>query len=387
MQTTVRPAEVMVRGEGSYLWGESGRRYLDFVQGWAVNVLGHCPPEVVSAVERQARALISASPAYYNAPSLELARRITALTGQDQAYFGSTGADANEGAIKLARKWGRERKGGAFEILTTHGGFHGRTLATMAATGKPGFDQLFPPVMPGFRKVVFGDVDAMERAIGAETVAILVEPVQGEAGIVVPPQGYLAGLRELADRENLLLIADEIQTGIHRTGPLLACDAEGVRPDMVTLGKALGGGVPISALLTSARAGAFSPGEQGGTFHNHPLGAAAALAVLDAIEAPDFRAAIANQSNRLRAVLTRIASRYSASVRGRGHLWALELPSRSARDVADACFARGLLVNAAQPTVLRIMPSLRSTDAEIDEMAELLDATLSEWSRKNGLGG
>jgi acetylornithine/succinyldiaminopimelate/putrescine aminotransferase len=227
----------------------------------------------------------------------------------------------------------------------------------------------------------------MERAISAQTVALLVEPVQGEAGVVVPPHGYLADLRQLADRYDLLFIADEIQTGIHRTGPLLASDAEAVRPDIVTLGKALGGGVPISALLCSARAGTFAPGEQGGTFHNNPLGAAAALAVLDAIEAPDFKDTIARRSTHLARSLARIADRHSAELRGRGHLWALELDSESARAVADACFARGLLVNAAQPSVVRIMPSLRTTDEEIDEMSMLLDAALSDGRRENASGG
>lgn len=382
MQTTARPPDVIVRGEGSYLWDESGARYLDFVQGWAVNLFGHCPAEVVAAVARQAGTLITPSPAYFNAPVLELARRLTARTCQDQAYFGVTGADANEAAIKLSRKWGRAHKAGAFEILTTVGGFHGRTLATMAATGKPGFDRLFPPAMPGFRKVPYGDLPEMERAITPATVAILVEPIQGEAGVVMPPPGYVAGLRELADRRDLLLIADEIQTGMHRTGPFLAVDAEGVRPDIVTLGKGLGGGVAISALLCTRRAGAFDPGEQGGTFHNNPLSAAAALAVLDCIDVPDFVPAIHRASERLRATLLRVSDAVGATLRGRGHLWAIELPTPSAHAVRDVCHARGLLVNAAQPNVLRVMPSLRTSYAEIDAMGTLLSEALLEIVRR-----
>jgi acetylornithine/N-succinyldiaminopimelate aminotransferase len=248
----------------------------------------------------------------------------------------------------------------------------------MAATGKPGFDALFPPAMTGFRKVPYADLGAVERAVSAQTAAVLVEPIQGEAGVVVPPPGYLAGLRALADRDDLLLIADEVQTGLHRTGPFLAADSEpAIRPDIVTLGKALGGGVPISALLCTRRAGSFAPGEQGGTFHNSPLGAAAALAVLDCVESPDFLPAVTAGSEQLRAALARIAARSGAALRGRGHLWALELPTALAHAVRDACFARGLLVNAAQPNVVRLMPSLRTTGSEIDAMESLLAEALA----------
>lgn len=221
MKTTPRPDVVMVRGKGSYLWDSSGKRYLDFVQGWAVNALGHAPDVLRQAAIEQTSLLVTASPAYHNAPQLKLAKRLCALTGLDQAHFSSSGAEANEVAVKLARKWGRLHKNGAYEIVTTHNAFHGRTLAMMAASGKPGWDELFPPLPAGFRHVKYGDVSAVAAALSSQTVAIMVEPVQGEAGVVVPPGGYLNELRQLADQAGILLIVDEIQTGLGRTGPHL----------------------------------------------------------------------------------------------------------------------------------------------------------------------
>ncbi|HEU5077100.1 MAG TPA: aminotransferase class III-fold pyridoxal phosphate-dependent enzyme, partial [Polyangiaceae bacterium] len=271
MKTAVRPAAVMARGSGSYLWDEAGNRYLDFIQGWAVNSLGHSPAVLRSALLEHSALLLTPSPAFHNRPQLELARCLIELTGAHQATFLNSGAEANEAALKLARKWGRLHKQGAFGIVTTHGAFHGRTIATMAASGKPGWDQLFPPYPPGFVKVPFGDVAAMEAAIDSTTVALMVEPIQGEAGVVVPPTGYLAALRRLCDAHDLLLIADEVQTGVGRTGRFLAQEHENVRADITTLGKGLGGGVPVSAVLANERAACFEPGDQGSTFGGNPL--------------------------------------------------------------------------------------------------------------------
>lgn len=264
MDHVLRPTPVMVRGAGSELWDEDGRRYLDLVQGWAVCALGHCPEVVVAALDRQVRQLLTASPAYRSAPERALAERLVAESGLDRVFFCGSGAEANEGAIKLARKWGRLHRGGATRVVTTLGGFHGRTLATMAASGKPGWDELFPPRMEGFDKVPFGDAEAAERAVGPQTAAILVEPIQGEAGVVVPPRGYLARLREIADRHGVLLMLDEVQTGVGRTGTLFAFEADGIRPDVLSLGKGLGGGVPVAALLATERAACFERGDQGG---------------------------------------------------------------------------------------------------------------------------
>ncbi len=377
MPITQRPDPVMVRGAGSYLWDDRGTRYLDFIQGWAVNALGHAAPEVSQALAQQAATLVTPSPGLHNAPQLALAQRLTELSGLDQVCFTSTGAEAVEVALKLARKWGRQKRGGAFEIVTTHNAFHGRTLAAMAASGKPGWDALFPPNVPGFVKVAFGDLEAMAHAITPRTAAILVEPIQGEGGVVVPPRGYLSALRELADERGVLLMLDEIQTGIGRTGPLFAHQADGIQPDVMTLGKGLGGGVPIAATLATRRASVFEPGDQGGTFAGNPLTAAVALAVLDVVTRNDFRSAVESRGVELAAGLAALAARHQAvEVRGRGLLWALRLREPVAAPVRDACFARGLLVNAAQPDIVRFMPSLRVTSDEIEAMLTLLDAAL-----------
>lgn len=366
----------MVRGEGSFLFDGAGNRYLDFVQGWAVNALGHCPPELVAALGRQSRELISPSPAYHNARAHELAVQLTRLTGFDYAYFCNSGAEANEGAIKLCRKWGRLHRGGADEIVTTHGSFHGRTLAAMSASGKPGFSTLFPPEVPGFRKVPFGDAGAMRAAISERTVALLVEPIQGEAGVIVPNPNYLVELRRLADEHSLLLVADEVQTGMGRTGTLLACEYSRVRPDIVTLGKGLGGGVPIAGMLFTQRANCFSLGDQGGTYHGNPLMAAAALAVLETLTEPGFFEAVRERARILEALLSAVARKHHATLRGRGLLQALVLASPEAVGLRDACFERGLLVNACQEDTLRLMPSLRVTREEIGMCVSTIDEAL-----------
>jgi acetylornithine/N-succinyldiaminopimelate aminotransferase len=377
MNIVDRPATVMVRGRGSHLWDESGRKYLDFVQGWAVNSLGHAPREVVDALGRQAEMLLTPSPAYHNAPQLELAHRLCGASGLDRATFCSSGAEAIETAIKICRKWGRLHRSGAYEIISTHNAFHGRSLAAMAASGKPGWADLFPPYPRGFHKVEFGNVSKMADAISASTVALLVEPVQGEAGAIEPETGYLRGLRDLADRHELLLVFDEVQTGIGRTGSLFAYEQAGVLPDVVTLGKGLGAGVPLSAVLVNARADVLSPGDHGGTFNGNPLMAAVGCAVLDVVLRPEFLVRVRLRAEQLRAGLERIAHKYAGKVRGRGLLLALELSQPAAEPVRDHCYTCGLLVNAARPNVLRFMPQLRVEAEEIDAMLEILDASLS----------
>ncbi|HTM45270.1 MAG TPA: acetylornithine transaminase [Polyangiaceae bacterium] len=380
MNTAQRPNLVMVRGEGSYLYDDSGKRYLDFVQGWAVNSLGHCPVEMVDALTVQARTLISPSPAFYNEPQLQLAERLCSLTGFNVVFFLSSGAEANEGALKLARKWGRLHKNGAYEIITTENAFHGRTLATMAASGKPGWDQLFPPNLPGFRKVPFGDTGAMEAAITDNTVALMVEPIQGEAGVIVPPAGYLKSLRSLCDTHNLLLICDEVQTGVGRTGTFLAAEQEGISADITTLGKGLGGGVPVSAMLAKDRANCFAPGDQGGTYAGNPLTAAVALAVVSAVSDPAFLQHVNTAASHLTGVLSQLAQDLggASSVRGKGLLQAIILPDDRSAAVADKARDLGLLINAPRPNMLRFMPQLRVSAAEIDEMTSLLRRALAD---------
>lgn len=376
MNVAARPPRVMVRGSGSYLWDHTGARYLDFLQGWAVNALGHSPPEIIAALREQAELLISASPALHNAPQLRLASALTRRAGLDQVHFANSGAEANEAAVKLARKWGRLNRGGAFEVITTLGSFHGRTLAMMAASGKPGWDALFPPIMPGFVKVPYGDARAVEDRIGPSTVAVMVEPIQGEAGVVVPAEGYLTELRRLCDRHGLLLICDEVQTGMGRTGTLFAHEREGVKPDIMTLGKGLGGGVPISAVLASARASCFVPGDQGGTYNGNPLMVAVANAVFDVVSSPAFMSQVQKTGHYLERRLAELATRHGFSLRGRGLLWAFVLPDERAERIVQACFSAGLLINAARPNVLRLMPQLRVAEHEIDELITLLERVL-----------
>ncbi len=372
MQLNNKPAPVMVRGKGSYLWDEHGRRYLDFIQGWAVNCLGHDPPALRKALAAQP--VINPGPAFHNAPSHALAALLADLSGLERVFLSSSGAEANEGAVKLARKWGQLHRGGAFEVITTQDGFHGRTLALSSATGKPGFADAFGPHVPGFVKAPYGDLAAVERTIHAGTVAVMVEPIQGEAGAVVPPVGYLTGLRTLCDRQGILLIADEIQTGMGRTGPLFAFQAEGIHPDIVTLGKGLGGGLPISAVLARQRVACFALGDHGGTFAAHALLCAGALAVVHTLLGVDRTASARVLEEGLRDV----ARRHDLQLRGRGHLWGLVMPQPRAEVVRDSCFARGLLVNAARPNVLRLMPALNVGPAEVDAMVAILGAALAE---------
>ena len=281
MNITARPQAVFVRGEGAYLWDDSGKRYLDFMQGWAVNCLGHSPPVVAEALAAQAKLLLTPSPAFYNGPSVKLAQALVENSCFDQVFFANSGAEANEGAIKLARKYGAKYKNGAFEIITFEGGFHGRTLATMSASGKKAFEPLFEPKVSGFRKARLNDLDSVKALISDNTVAVMLEPIQGEAGVWPATDQFLGELRALTKEHGLLLIVDEIQTGMGRTGKLFHYEHAGIEPDIMTLGKGIGGGVPLAALLATEHASCFEHGDQGGTFNGNPLMCAAGLAVLD----------------------------------------------------------------------------------------------------------
>lgn len=382
MAITPRPDTVFVRGEGAWLWDQAGTRYLDWLQGWAVNALGHSPAVVRQALHEQSALLLTPSPALYNAPALALAQRLCALSGFEQVFFGSTGAEANEGAIKLARKWGRVRRGaggaGAFEIVTFHNGFHGRNLATMAASGKPGWDQLFPPTVPGFVKARLNDIESVRAVLTERTVAIMLEPVQGEAGVHPARPAFLRALRELCDQHGLLLIFDEVQTGCGRLGELFAFEHFGVKPDILTLGKGLGGGVPISAVLAQAHCSVFEHGDQGGTYAGNPLMCAVALAVLNELSQPAFLANVRLRGRELREGLQDLSARLGlGEVRGEGLLLALELGQDIAADVVHTCRTLGLLVNAARPHCLRFMPRLNTTAAEVQQGLALLEQALA----------
>ena len=368
MPITTRPDLIMVRGKGSELWDSQGQRYLDLIQGWAVNCLGHCPEEITRALTQQAQTLINASPAFHNERYIELADKLTRLSGLDHAFFANSGAEANEGAIKLARKWGRLHRGGAFEIITTHNAFHGRTLTTMAASGKAGWDDIFPPKMPGFVKVPFGNLDAMAQAITDATCAVMVEPIQGEAGVIIPPDGYLRGLRELTTQRGILLIADEVQTGVARTGRMFGHQWEDALPDIMTLGKGLGGGVPLSALLSRASVSCFVPGDQGGTFNGNPLMTAVGCAIVDTVSHPDFLAKVLSSGAYLMERLRELGKTEDfKQVRGRGLLVAITLAAPNAETIRDRALSLGLLINAPRPDTLRFMPALNITQDEIAE--------------------
>ncbi|HEY3417398.1 MAG TPA: acetylornithine transaminase [Armatimonadota bacterium] len=372
-----RPPLVMERGAGSWLWDEDGTRYLDFIQGWAVNCLGHAPRVLVEALQRQAERLINPSPAIYNRPMLALAESLVEHSVFDQVFFANSGAEANEGAIKLARKWGQRYKGGAYEIITMEHGFHGRTLATMSASGKAAWRELFEPKVPGFAKVPLNDLDAVRAAITERTVAVMLEPIQGEAGVHPAGLDYLRDLRTLTSEAGILLIVDEIQTGMGRTGTLFAYEQAEITPDIMTLGKGLGGGVPLAALLARKDVSCFAYGDQGGTFNGNPLMTAAGCAVMKEVTAPGFLAQVRETGGYLTGKLRELAAEFSlGEVRGRGLLQAVDLPHPTAKAVAAEALEAGLLINAPRPSTLRFMPSLLVSREEIDQAVAILRRVL-----------
>jgi acetylornithine/N-succinyldiaminopimelate aminotransferase len=378
MSITARPPVVFVRGEGSYLWDHQGKRYLDFVQGWAVNSLGHSPPALAAALSKQAAKLLTPSPAFYNDRSIELAKTLTEHSCFDQVFFTNSGAEANEGAIKLARKYGSLYKDGAFEIITFDGGFHGRTLATMSASGKPSFEPLFEPKVPGFRKARLNDVGSVKALINTKTIAVMLEPIQGEAGVWPATGDFLRELRSLTAQHGLLLILDEIQTGIGRTGKLFHYEHAGITPDIMTLGKGIGGGVPLGALLATQAASCFEHGDQGGTFNGNPLMCAAGLVVLEQVSQPDFLKAVTDNGLWFASELQRVSARHGlGGVRGQGLLLALDLELPIGPAIVAEALGEGLLLNSPRPDTLRFMPALNVTRSEIAEMIDALDAILT----------
>lgn len=379
MHVADRPPPVFVRGQGSWLWDREGRRYLDFVQGWAVNALGHSPALIAQTLAAQAATLISPGPGYWNAPSARLASRLVAHSCFDRVFFASSGAEANEGAIKLARKFGALHREGAYEIIGFDQGFHGRTLATMSASGKPGWEALFAPKVPGFPKAKLNDLASVEALITGKTVAVMLEPIQGEAGVRPASDEFLRDLRKLTRERGLLLMCDEVQTGMGRTGKLFAHEYAGIEPDVMTLGKGIGGGVPLAALLAREEVCCFEPGDQGGTYNGNPLMAAVGEAVFGAITAPGFLDEVVAGGERLAAGLAQLSARHAlGDVRGRGLLRALDLGGDFAFDLVRRARESGLLINAPRPNLLRLMPALTVTPDEIDELLSRLDVLLAE---------
>jgi acetylornithine/N-succinyldiaminopimelate aminotransferase len=379
MFITTRPEIEFVRGEGSWLFDSEGRKYLDFIQGWAVNSLGHSPGVVRDALADQAGKVINVSPAYYNEPMRRLAQRLAALSGMEKVFFANSGAEANEGAIKLARKWGALRRGGAYEILTFENAFHGRTLATMSASGKPQWERLFEPKVPGFRKLPVNDIEAVRAAIGPDTVAVMLEPIQGEAGVVPFSTAFLQDLRTLTAEAGLLLILDEVQTGIGRTGKMFCWEHAGVRPDIMTLGKGIGGGVPLAALVAKSSVSCFEPGDQGGTYNGTPLMTAVGLAIVEEVSKPHFLAQVVENGGYLTSKLRELSADLElGEVRGQGLLVALELGKPVGTAVVDEALKGGLLLNSPRPASLRFMPALNVTRAEIDAMLAILQPVLRQ---------
>lgn len=377
--TYPRAPVAFVRGEGCRVWDAEGKAYLDFFASLAVLNLGQCHPAVVEAVQEQVATLTHMSNLHHTAPQARLAESLCAHSFADKVFFCNSGAEANEASIKLARKYGVDKRGGRYEILTALGSFHGRTMATIAATGQEKVRQGFGPVLDGFRYVPFGDLDAMQVALSDTTVAIMVEPVLGEGGVVVPPDGYLAGVRALCDRHDLLLIADEIQTGMGRTGKLFAHEHAGVTPDIMPLAKALGGGLPIGAMLATAEvAESLTLGSHGSTFGGNSVACAAGNAVLDTLldhGVLDHGAEMgAYFLDKLRALGEQFP--FIVDVRGKGLMLGAEL-DREGAAIVDACLDEGLMINCAAGKVLRFVPPLIVTRAEIDEGLAILERVLA----------
>lgn len=382
MYITNRPELVFTEGRGSWLTDHNGKRYLDFVQGWAVNSLGHSNEGMIEALEKQARKLLNPSPAFYNEPMLVLSKQLTDNSCFDKVFFANSGAEANEGAIKLARKWGRKHKNGAYEIITMDHSFHGRTLATMSASGKAGWDTIFAPQVPGFPKAQLNDLASVEALITDKTVGIMLEPVQGEGGVIPATREFMQGLRALADKHKLLFIVDEVQTGCGRCGTLFAYELSGVEPDIMTLGKGIGGGVPLSALLCKAEVASFEAGDQGGTYNGNPLMTAVGSSVIAQLTAPGFLDDVKAKGQYLREQLLALSAEFGlGGERGEGLLRALVLNKEIGAQIVEEAremAPEGLLLNAPRPGLLRFMPALNVTRAEIDQMIGMLRTLLKK---------
>jgi predicted acetylornithine/succinylornithine family transaminase len=370
MQVGRRLPVTLVRGQGCLAYDESGREYLDLVAGIAVNLLGHAHPEIAAALARQASTLIHTSNLYFTQPQVELARRLVELSFPSRVFLCNSGAEANEAAIKIARKWGTRHREGAFEIITTTGSFHGRTLATVTAGGQHKYSDPFKPLPDGFVHVAYNDLEAIKSATGEKTVAVMLEPVMGEIGVIPAAPGYLEGVRAWCDSQDLLLILDEVQTGLGRTGRWFAHQHAGVLPDVMTLAKGLGGGVPIGACLAAPRADVLEPGDHGSTFGGNPLACAAALAVLHVVERDGLVGHAAEMGEVLHASLGDLGA---SEVRGLGLMQAFEFAEPRAKAFQLACLEAGLIVNAVDDHSVRLVPPLIITAAQIERAHEIME--------------
>jgi acetylornithine/N-succinyldiaminopimelate aminotransferase len=382
MFITKRPEVIMVEGEGSWITDNNGKRYLDFLQGWAVNCLGHSNPGIVAALNAQAKKLINSSPAFYNEPMLGLSNLLTKNSCFDKVFFANSGAEANEGAIKLARKWGQLNKNGAFEIITFEHSFHGRTLATMSASGKPGWDTMFAPQVPGFPKADLNDLESVKKLVTDKTVAVMIEPIQGEGGVIPATKEFMHELRKFTKENNILLIADEVQAGCGRTGTLFAYQQYGIEPDIMTLGKGIGGGVPLAALMATNTAACFVQGDQGGTYNGNPLMTAVGISVIEQLLAPGFLDSVKAKGELLKSELLKLSAEFNLEgERGEGLLRALMLGKDIGGKLVELARDRnpeGLLINSPRPNLLRFMPALNVSEDEIRQMANMLRELLKQ---------
>ncbi len=367
----------LVRGDGSWVWDAEGNRYLDFFPGWGCGILGHCPPRVVEAVRDQVGQLIHVPNTWYTEPQATLARMLGERTDFDgRSFFCNSGTEANEAAIKLARLYGKPK--GRYRIITMTGGFHGRTMGSLTATAQPKYHHGVEPMLPGFAYAPFGDLDAVAKQIDNETCAILLEPIQGEGGINLPPAGFLEGLRALCDKNGLLLILDEVQTGLGRTGKWYAHQHWGVKPDIVTLAKALAGGIAMGGLLATPEvADKLKPGTHAATFGGNPVAARAAIATIETIEQEGLLERAGQIGERFHARFQALKAKCPLvqDVRVKGTMIGVQLAVEGAA-VVQACLAKGLLVNCTHTTVLRLLPALTIGDEQIDEGCDVIDDVL-----------
>ena len=378
MHTVERIPLTLVRGQGAWVWDEDGRKYLDFVAGWAVDSLGHCHPAVTSAVTEQVQTLIHTSNQFYTIPQVQLAEILVQHSCLNKVFFSNSGAEANEGAVKLARRYGRRYRDGAYEVITTSSSFHGRTLAMVAATGQDKHQQPYIPLPVGFVNVEYNNIEAIKLATTKETCAVMLELVQGEGGVNLPDDGYLTAVRDWCDKQGILLILDEVQTGVARLGTLFAYEQFGIEPDIMTLAKGLASGIPIGATLAKDEASVFSPGEHGSTFGGNPVACAAGYATLKFIIENDIAGNVREVGNYLASGLEKLKRKFSfiTDVRGCGLLIAMEFSSDIAQSVVMACLDKGLLVNRLKPNALRFMPPLIIGKGEVDEALGILEQTL-----------
>ncbi|KOA18101.1 acetylornithine aminotransferase [Clostridium homopropionicum DSM 5847] len=371
--TTVRPNIVMERGEGMYLRDTEGKSYIDFIGGWAVTALGHCPRVLKEALINQGNTLINASPSFYNRPMIEFAKLLTDKSCFDRVFFANSGSEANEGAIKLARKYGAKFFNGAYEIITNINSFHGRTLAAMSATGKAAWDKLYEPKVPGFKHVPINDLEAIKTSITSNTCAVMLEPIQGEGGVYELSKDYVKAVSEICKKHGILLIFDEVQTGLGRTGSLFAYEYYEIEPDIMTLAKGIGGGYPLSALLVKEEFNIFEPGDQGGSYSAQPLGMAVGKAVVSEIINQNLSYNAKVQGEYIVEKLNEIKDKYElTNIRGRGLLIAFDLPEDKGSEVAAGCLSEGLLLNSPRPNIIRIMPPLIVTQKDTDDMISIL---------------